>query len=189
MDINGAGTGVTGVRIINAKSVNIENSLIYNFSGAGISDERTTGGKLFVTDTILKNNKLSNISIAGAGTSPIAAFLDRLQLISSSNGSGLSVAAGNNAIIKNSTIAGNFSNGIVANTVDTEVLVENCVVSNNQIGIGIKSGSPIIRLSNVVVTKNTTGLSAGSGQILSFGNNKISGNTTENSPTGTITQQ
>ncbi|HEX8639152.1 MAG TPA: right-handed parallel beta-helix repeat-containing protein, partial [Pyrinomonadaceae bacterium] len=159
------------------------------FSGAGISDERTTGGKLFVTNTVLKNNKLSNISIPGAGTSPIAAVLDGLQLVSSSNGSGLSVAAGNSAIIKNSTIAGNFSNGIVVNTVGTEVLVENCVVSNNQIGIGIKSGAPIIRLSNVVVTKNTTGLSAGSGQILSFGNNKISGNATENAPTGMISQQ
>lgn len=189
LDVNGADTGINGIRIINAKSVNVENSVIYGFSGAGISDERTTGGKLFVSGTIVKNNKLSNISIPGAGTSPISAVLDGLQLVSSSNGSGLSVAAGNNAIIKNSTIAGNFSNGVLVNTVGTEVLVENCVVSNSQIGIGIKSGSPIIRLSNVVVTKNATGLSAGSGQILSFGNNKISGNTTENSPTGSISQQ
>lgn len=189
LDVNGADTGATGVKILNAKSVNIENSVIYGFSGAGISDERTNGGRLFVTNTIVKNNKLSNIVISGAGAAPISAVLDGLHLINSSTGSGLSVSAGNNAVIKNCTITGNFSNGINVNTVGTEALVENSVVANNQIGIGIKSGSPIIRLSNVVVTKNTTGLSAGSGQILSFGNNKISGNTTENPPTGTIAQQ
>ena len=189
LDVNGAGTGLTGIKILNAKAVNIEKSFIYGFSGAGISDERTIGGSLFITDTVVKNNKLSNVSISGAGTVPIAAVLNNLHLISSSNGSGLSVTAGNSAVIRNSTIVNNFSNGIVANAAGTEVSVENCLVSNNQIGVGIKSASPIIRLSNVVVTKNATGLSAGTGQILSFGNNKISGNATENPPTGSIMQQ
>jgi hypothetical protein len=69
------------------------------------------------------------------------------------------------------------------------LLVEDSLVSRNQIGIGIKSSNPIIRISNAVVTKNGTGLSAGIRQILSFSNNKISGNTFENMPTGVINQQ
>jgi hypothetical protein len=190
LDINGNETGFAGVKIINAKTVTIENSNIYDFSGIGISDERTTGGSLFVTDTIVKNNGQANVSISGiSSASPLSAVLTNVKLLYSKANTGLSVLVGNNAVIRKSVVTGNATYGILASNAGSEVLVEDCLVSGNQIGIGIKSSNPIIRLSNAVVTKNGTGLSAAGGQILSFSNNKISGNTIENTPTGIIGQQ
>jgi hypothetical protein len=65
-------------------------------------------------------------------------------------------------------------------------------VTGNQTGIGITNGNPIIRISNLLITQNATSLSvsgSSTGQILSFGDNKISGNTVDNGPTGTVIQQ
>ncbi|HEY0050819.1 MAG TPA: hypothetical protein VGB68_16115, partial [Pyrinomonadaceae bacterium] len=55
LTINGAGTGVNGIRILNAKAVYIENCVIFNFvgssgtTGRGITDERAhAGGFLYI---------------------------------------------------------------------------------------------------------------------------------------------
>ena len=55
LDINGAGSGIAGVRIVSSNlagtSVVIENSRIDGFANNGISDERVNGAKLVVSDT------------------------------------------------------------------------------------------------------------------------------------------
>src|SRR6186713_3722211 len=50
LDINGLGTGLNGIRIVNSanSTVMVENSVIDGFTGRGISDERSQGGKLLV---------------------------------------------------------------------------------------------------------------------------------------------
>jgi hypothetical protein len=68
LSINGAGspTGTIGVRIISASKVFIENSVIFGFktgSGRGVSDERTSGGTLFMSDTTVRNNSQSGVVI------------------------------------------------------------------------------------------------------------------------------
>src|SRR5258705_10523184 len=58
LTINGAGSGIVGVRILAANKVYIERSVIFGFqtgTGRGVSDERTAGS-LFMTDTIVRNN-------------------------------------------------------------------------------------------------------------------------------------
>lgn len=191
LDINGLGTGLNGIRIISAGVVNIENCTIYGFTNMGISDERTTGGKLFVTNTIIKNNTQSNIGITGISTPAIAANIDNVKLLNSANENGLLVSGGNTAAISNSVISGNFLNGILANDANTDVSAENCVLTNNSVAIRIQASSSIIRISGNTITKNGTSLRPGSGggQIISYGNNKISGNTVELAPTMTVSQQ
>jgi hypothetical protein len=64
LSINGTGvsgtvgtrTGITGVRVLSTTAANtvvfVENTVISDFSNRGISFEATSGGKLFVTDTV-----------------------------------------------------------------------------------------------------------------------------------------
>jgi hypothetical protein len=42
-----------------------------------------------------------------------------------------------------------------------------------------------VRLGNSTVTDNVTGLNAAGGQIISYGNNRVAGNTTNGAPTST----
>jgi hypothetical protein len=187
LDMNGLNLGTNGIRIIHAKTVNIQNSVIFGFTNAGISDERTLGGNLLVTDSTIRNNGAANVSISGASTPSLFASLDNVRLLSSVTG--LSVTNGNSAMISRSFLLDNTTQGILANGALTEVGVENCIFANNNVGISVKTGTPVVRVSNANFAKNGTNIKPGSGQILSYLNNKSSGNGVENAFSGPISQQ
>src|SRR5579864_1205869 len=52
LDIDGLGTGLSGVEFTGGGSLHIERCRIYNFVDSGI-DDRSNAGSLFVTDTII----------------------------------------------------------------------------------------------------------------------------------------
>lgn len=197
ISINGAGGGLIGIKILAANKVSIENCQIFNFTGAdpsgrGISDQRTTGGKLVVTNTVVRNNRASGVVIFpdGGSTTQIVAELDHVQLTNNGNG-GLAVVT-SRATISNSVISGNANVGVDAEQPAGTALVfmESCVVASNGTGIVVGGGAATIRISNVFVVDNATGIAPNAGLILSFGNNKIAGNTAGNGPTsGTIALQ
>src|SRR5205823_4736384 len=64
LDINGIGTGVNGIRFLAGASLHVERCTIANFTTLGI--DVTTGGKVFVKDTILRGNAADGLL---AGTS------------------------------------------------------------------------------------------------------------------------
>lgn len=190
--INGAGTGLNGIRILSAKAVYIEDCHIFGFQGSspttgrGISDERTTtNGTLFVVNTVAERNEQTNIFISPSATG-IVAVLDNVKLLDSNANSGLSVRGGSSASIKNSVISANNNFGIVAeaDAGGTNVTVENCLITNNGTGVATVTNSPTIYLSNNTITGNNTGINVYSGSILSFGNNKIVGNGVNGSVSG-----
>src|SRR3954468_4690688 len=82
--INGAGTGLAGIHIVAAAKVHIEDCAIFGFgAGAarGIEDLRTTGGFLFINNTVVRDNGQSGIVIRPAsGSTAIQAFIDRVLL-------------------------------------------------------------------------------------------------------------
>ncbi|HEX8665942.1 MAG TPA: right-handed parallel beta-helix repeat-containing protein, partial [Beijerinckiaceae bacterium] len=109
LSINGTGgagvAGLNGIKILAAASVHIENVVIANFSNRGISDERTAAGKLFITDTIVRNNAGSGVVLLAGGV--VTAMLDRV--ISENNGNaGFSVSNGAKVTARNATSAGNL---------------------------------------------------------------------------------
>jgi hypothetical protein len=185
LSINGTGssgtigtrTGVNGVRVVLAAgSVFVENCIITDFTNRGISDERTTGGKLFVTDTIIRNTSQTGIVInPTTGATRISATLDHVRVENCNFG--ISANSGSRVMINNSVFAGNTNAGIEAEGINgaSELNVNNSVTTNNGTGVqnGAGAGGTTIRLSNTDISFNTTGIS---GATNSFGNNRISGN-------------
>jgi hypothetical protein len=101
------------------------------------------------------------------------------------NGDGV-VISGSSApafvTVRDSVVSGN-GNALVANSLDGELSLENCVAANNALGIGSFTGA-LVRVSNTTVTDNITGLfSDGTSKLLSRLNNTVRGNT----PNGTFT--
>ncbi len=189
-DLNGT-DGIQGIRIVAADKVYVEDTLIDNFDATGgtngraISDERTGGGKLFVTNTIIRNSGANAVVVfPSAGSTQITAVLDRV-VIEGSTLSGVFAGPGSRVTIKDSNITGNGNAGVQADASagTTEVMVERSVISHNQIGIYSGPGSPVVRMSETTVTDNVTGLqTAGSGTIDTFGNCRIAGNGAGNGP-------
>jgi hypothetical protein len=178
LSINGSGgagaNGLNGIKITAAASVHIENVVIANFTNRGISDERTAAGKLFVTDTVVRNVAQSGVVLLAGGV--VTAMLDRV--ISENNGNaGFSVSNGAKVTARNATSAGNLI-GFYADTNATEFNLESCVSHGNATGATVNPpGTPTMRLSNCVITDNTAnGLAIVAGAMQSFQNNKLAGN-------------
>ena len=186
--INGAGGGLAGIRIFNADKVFIENCEIFGHTGAdpngrGISDQRSAGGQLLISNTIVRNNSQTGLVLFSGGAA-LDVTLHNSSLIGNGN-AGLSALGGAQLTMTNSVATGNANIGIYAEqlTGTTKVFISDSVISDNPTGIFLSSGSPTLRLSNVVITNNDTGVTnIGGGTIFSYGNNRVSGNSAGNSP-------
>ncbi len=182
LTINGAATGINGIRILAANSVNIEDGVIDGFGTHGISVETTSGTPKIVVDRMAIRGNVGNgiNTFITGGTVNLAVTNSQL----STNATGFSVSSNTKATIKTSTVANNTT-GLVAASADMNV--SNCVISNNTTGISSLAGGTF-RLYANIVTSNGTGLSSsGGGAILSSGNNQVDGNTVNGGPTGFLT--
>lgn len=203
LDIEGLGTGLNGVRFLAGGSLHVDDCLIRNFSSAsggnGIAFVPSNSAKLLVTNTRLWRNA---VGVVGAGiliapTGGASAEVVVENVVSSNNNNGIHAnSATSGAIsvaIDNSVFSLNTGNGIAATggAGSINILVDGTTSSDNAAaGLTASGATAIIRLSDSNVTGNENGLTtASSGQILSFVNNRIRGNTVDGAPTGTLAQQ
>ena len=179
LDINGVSAGLHGIRILDGQaagvSVVIENTNIDGFAGSGISDERSVGGKLVVSNTVVRHTVLSGIRIAAGGKSKIQATLSNVRVHNSAQ-AGLTVNGGANATVRNSVFSGSAI-GVDVEQANSELSVDGSTISHNAIGL---FGGAALRLSNSNVAFNDTAVA---GTVEFFSNNRFIGN----GPGGTIT--
>jgi hypothetical protein len=64
LSLNGVGTGLSGITVLAANNVSIEDCVIDGFTKYGISVE---GGGAFVKNTSIRNNTLAGINVTGGG--------------------------------------------------------------------------------------------------------------------------
>lgn len=193
LSINGAGSGLNGIRFISGGALHIEDCVIFNFSQKGVDFEPSGASRLFITDSIIRNNNNAanggavylSAGIAGS----VVANIDHVRM--SGNRFGILAGARTTATVRDSVITANTTNGIFAAgnaSAPISIFVEGSFISNcDARGIRSDGALSIIRISNDTITHNFTGLAANSGgQIISWGNNRIAGNTTDGAPTSTI---
>jgi hypothetical protein len=204
LTLDGQGTATSGISFSTGGRLYVENTRIHHFATYGLDFEPTGGtSNLFVTDTIVRNNGsgasgcgiyIQPSSIAGASAT---ASIDGVR--AEENVCGIKVVDHANATISNSVAANNGFSGFAAALVNNipTLLVANSVTAHNGTA-GVNSAnlaplsglSPVVRLTGVKVTDNATGLVSSSiGPIISFGDNKNDGNTTNGAPTSTVSQQ
>lgn len=183
LSINGAGTGINGIRILNAKAVYIENCVIFNFAGnsatngRGITDERAhSGGLLFINNTTVEKNVQSNLFVSPTGGAVTVQIKDS-RFIGSTSNSGAAIRGGSKASIRNSVFSGNFNFGIIAEAdiAGTTMTIDSSDISNNGTGVAVATNSPVAQIANNVISGNGTGVLVSSG-IMRSTNNRIDGN-------------
>lgn len=199
LSINGAGSGIHGIRFIQGATLHVENCIISNFLQKGIQFEPATNSRLFVKDCIIRSNLdptnggAINIQPGAAGSANVT--LDNTRL--DHNLFGITAFDRSTVAIKNSLITSNLNVGVAArsnagatvviNVEGTTIALQNGIASST--GVFASGAQGIVRLSNCIVTSNLIGLAAsGGGNLVSWGNNRIKGNTTDGAPTITLTQ-
>jgi len=184
LDVESQGGGFAGILYSAGGELHVESCVINGFGARGID---SFGPRLSVKDTIIRNSGFGILTSSGPGNTVTAEGV-RLE----SNQAGLFATNGARLSIRNSVIAGNSQQGIVASGNGpgsfVEVNVETCLIAYNGTD-GVDSdanGSAIVRISNSIVTDNGIGLhQAGTALLLSRGNNTVEGNKTADTQ-GTI---
>jgi hypothetical protein len=171
MDLQGANTGLLGVRFIAGASLTIENSLIRNFGGVngiGVSFKPSGTSRLVIRNsTILSNGN----GATGGG------------ILIEPTGVGVATATLNNVNVSN-----NAGAGILINGASTVMIANSTVAYNANFGIRTATGSPTVRVGTSVITGNGTGISVAAGTIESYCTNQLNGNAADGSFFGACLQ-
>lgn len=186
VSINGAGTGINGIRFLAGNQLTVQNVNISGFTGNGIEINKAASGIVSVEDTTITRCTTGINATTSGGF--VVALVDNVRLVNMSNG----VIAGSNTVVtlRNASVFQNNTNGLQASTGTSTINCENCVVSNNATGINASASGATIRLSRTAVLNNGTGINiAGGATVATFQNNVIAGNPAGVNPNSLLNQQ
>ncbi len=195
ISINGAGTGLNGIRWIAGKALHVENCNIYGIgnntagNGHGIFVNLTaTAGGLFVKDTNIKTCAVSGITVQ-TSVGFVAGVLDNVRL----DGLPTGLVIGNNAFVsvRNSVINLATSTGVSITGSGTPTgSFDNVMLNNNPTAINV-GATGIMNLSNSTLENNTTAIVSAAPQanLRSSGNNRLLGNVSDGATMTVILQK
>jgi hypothetical protein len=179
ISINGACTGLNGIRFLAGKTLMVEHCWIYNQRGAatsrGIDVALTAAGKLKVIDTVIENILEDGIHI-GITAGQVAVTIDRTRIMNCDQ-DGIETNGSVRAAISNSIITHNATTGVLASATNSQVNIDDSQISFATTGVQSIAGSSI-RVSDSIIAQNATGISPNGGTIDSFQGNSLIGNVT-----------
>jgi hypothetical protein len=200
LSINGVGNGLIGINFIAGNALNLDNVNVMNFnagSATGILFAPNTANSILqVNNSYITVNGIAPSTGGGIALQP-AAGGSAVVVISNSrinaNSDGVKANSTNGIVVmtvRDSTLAHNRGNGIVAASVRTiAIMVERDTISANfQNGILASGGGSLVRISNSSIFANVVNgvAAAGGGVVHSYKNNAINGNVVDGTP---ITQE
>jgi len=201
LDIDGGAPallGVNGIRFLQGASLLVEDCTIRDFNSAspngnGILVNNTSGSvRLDVVDSHITGNGAGNGTTGGAGvlvvptgTGSADVSIRNSNLAGNVNGvraDSTSTTGTIDVVITNSAVSHGTGFGVtaIAPTTAVRVMFQGVTVDHNDQGVRSVGAQAVIRLGSSVITANNFGLqTASSGQIQSYSNNQINGNTAD----------
>ena len=195
LSINGACTGLNGIRVLQAKTVNVEDCVIFRFTTHGIDVAETNNVQVNIRNSSVRDNAGDGLSIT-TGATDIASFeggalfnenngsmqVSRCSFIGDAAGSagGAVFNAGSGAVVSNSSFTGN-GNGVHAKA-NSRVTANHSTFSGNGIGLNADAATQpnfgVINAQNNQITLNTNhGVQAnGAAGFVRISNNQIANN-------------
>ena len=189
LSINGACTGIRGIRILQAKTVNIEDCVIFRFVNEGILVDEVASAELnlHVRNTVIRDNTGDGINLSST-TGVVRATLDNVR--SSGNLNGIHARQASQVVANNSNFSNNANNGVFADATSAAATIRvwNSIISLN-LQHGVRAGNAGGGVSGVEIGQNQidnnalNGVLVGTGGVVeTFSNNSIRGNTTNACP-------
>ena len=192
--IEGFGTGQIGIIFNTGASLNIQDSIIRNFTLNGIDFAPTAASQLNVSQTLVSDigSAGSAVFIQPSGSGTAKAVLDHVVLDHGFDGLEVSGSATTGSVyvtIADSVISNYGNAGIIGESTNgtVQVMVRNCTASNNATGIRSNGSPAVVRVTRSTITANGTWLTAiNSSSLVSYGDNNVDGNTTNGAATSAI---
>jgi hypothetical protein len=167
--LNGAGSGLNGIRYLAGKALVIDNCVIEGFTLNSIDVALTVAGRLTVKRSTISGGT-NGVRVAG-GTGRVTAVLSDVTIQGASS-SGVDSLYGSTEVVR-SVIAHNAAYGLFAE--GGTISVDSTLIAGNATAAQAQSGATI-RISDCDIYDNLTGLACGAGTVASTGNNRKGGN-------------
>lgn len=179
LNINGASSGIDGVRFVAGNALHVSNTLIDGFTSDGIEVTATN------STVVVENTRLRNCVGTGIRTNSTGIKATVASSVITRNGVGVDIQNGTLASVYDSTVANNTSHGlqVAEPTSGSNLNIVGTNISNNA-GTGVNVvGSSRARIARCNIFQNNVSL-APANLVDSGGNNSIAGNTTNTAPNG-----
>ncbi len=187
ISINGACNGIRGMNILQAKTVNIEDCVIFRFANEGILVNESNDLALNVRNSVIRDNAGEGISLS-TSSSTLKAALDNVRL-SGNGANGVRVFAGGRLVARNCVFSHNGANGILVDAVGAGTVAHARVwasdISLNTQGVaagkGGNAGTSVVEIAQNQIDNNSAfGVNIGTGgTVETFSNNSIRSNGTD----------
>lgn len=193
ISINGApGTGVNGVRYLQAATVVLDRVVIQGFKSSatsrGVDVSLATAGNLLIKDSIIHD--CSNGVRLATTSGFLLATVTNTSIYNNTN-IGFESAAGSSFATINHSVIANNTDGVRASGSATQInLIDNAIVYNSGTAVNASVSGSRIRIHGNTITNSTTGIAIAAGAFVeTSGSNRIDGNTGSTAPNDTFTQQ
>ncbi len=177
ISINGAGTGINGIRHIGGGNLIVENVSIVGFlggAGTGIDIATTASSSVSLTNVSIANALTGIKATTSAGKVNVSA--NRVNIHSTTNA--IQGLVNSNFQVNDSVISNNTGFGVVAQG-GSVISLENSMLTGNGIAVEAQLNSKI-RLSGNRLYENGTSYSCGAGQLSTGSDNLKAGDTSGN---------
>lgn len=194
VSLEGVSAGASGIRFITGAALLLDSVRIHDFAAHGIYFLPSGSSRLVVSDCTIDNNQGNGIYVQPTVSGFARVSIDHTKL--NNNLNGLYAEDRSVVTLQNSFVSHNKNNGVLAYSVSQAVEIEadsnqitnNGLTSMSAAGVRSQGAFASIILSDNVISENPRGiLAAGGADVMSFGSNKVVSNTTDGSPTGTLT--
>ncbi|HEV2999311.1 MAG TPA: right-handed parallel beta-helix repeat-containing protein [Solirubrobacteraceae bacterium] len=175
LKINGLGTGLHGIRVLQARSVNIDNVDVFGFVRNGIDIENSNAlARVVVKNSSIHDNLGNGILVAptGSGVARVSARRNDID----DNTCGVTAARSADPSFNFSSSCGTLSTGTSQASVN---VLNNAITLNERQGVFANGSNTLVRIGNNEISGSISALAiqaVNSGSILSYGNNQVSGN-------------
>jgi hypothetical protein len=174
ISINGAGTGLDGIRFTSGKKLSIDHCLIQNVTGDGIelSPSTAAGAQVSITNSRIEQTGALGIN-AIPTVGPMSLVMHNVNQYRSTANSGVFLNGDIKANISESTFSANSSAGIAIQST-ADVTLDHVRAVGNAFGVLNVAGTPTTRLKDCTLTGNATnGANNGGGTMTGFQSNII----------------
>src|SRR5919206_637214 len=112
ISINGFCNGLSGINLLQAKTVNVEDCVIFRMGGNGITSTDNNGLKLNIRNTVIRDNGGDGINIVAAAATPARVTLSNVSL--NGNVNGMHARSGVTVTAEECSFSGNSASGVFA---------------------------------------------------------------------------
>lgn len=197
LSFQGLGTGLNAINFLAGNTLIVDNCVFEGFNNDGISFKPSSGlASLAVRNSLFRSigrdpsTSFAGIDVAPGASASASIAVDGVQIVG--NGNGVRITGVTTGVVRNTVISDSLFKGVFALSPGAaDVTLDNLTVTGSgEFGVLAQGSTTILRLNGSTVTGNSSGiLGRISGRVLSYGNNRITGNQFDGTPNGSLGTQ